>query len=243
VLGLYLDDASVSLDDAPIDAVREETLDALAQQEDFDDTEDIQENPVFLSSRAAVSSTLNTHIPEFDSSPAAAFLSQSGPAEGFAGVVSGAVNHSPGPPLGQQPTQPVSPSEPVKPTAPTPLPIEPEKPAAPIPEAAIDTVAEINTTGQETIVEIAPNSTNNEIISDPGVGLDLEKPEPPAPTFSQEATSFPPEPDAQLERLPDAIAQEGTGPETTGDQGIVGETDFPNEVVENPTNETGDLPD
>ncbi|MEM8715834.1 MAG: tetratricopeptide repeat protein [Cyanobacteria bacterium P01_G01_bin.4] len=47
----------------------------------------------------------------------------------------------------------------------------------------------------------------------------------------------------QLGRLPDAIAQEGTGPETTGDQGIVGETDFPNEVVENPTNETGDLPD
>ncbi|MEM6255909.1 MAG: FecR domain-containing protein [Cyanobacteria bacterium P01_D01_bin.156] len=103
VSGLYLNDKTVSMNDVHIDAVRQETLAALEQQGEFEDseTDTIQENPVFLSSRPAGAVALNTNIPAFESSPAAAFLQRRRTTDRFAGILRETVEQ-PEPSLRQQ---------------------------------------------------------------------------------------------------------------------------------------------
>lgn len=118
VADLQLDDPDASTGDAAIDAVRQEIQDAL-NKTSFEDSNDVIQNPAFLSANAA-SPVRSTAIPDFDLSPAAAFLQQTTIRTGFESEVSATVNQSvpnqiqPNPP--QNVSQPVAPP-PAPPTA------------------------------------------------------------------------------------------------------------------------------
>lgn len=208
-LGLHKKDAVIQ--DEHIEAVRQETLEALEQQGEFGDTEDVEENPVFLSSRAAGAVALNTQMPDFESSPAAVFLRQPSLIGEFPGIIDNTVNQ-PDPSLGQQPAQQPeqrptgTPRPAASPTQPTPeVPVKPEPPAptagpAPVPNPIPDpgqgeNVPELpgqgenvpeQTPGPEPIPEPVP-----EVVTAPEptpttppsneVVPEIEKPAPPAP--------------------------------------------------------------
>ena len=300
VSGLHLNDKGMSTNDEHIDAVRQETLDALEQQGVFGDGDDVQENPGFISARAAGVVASNTQIPDaqipdFESSPAAAFLRQPSLIGEFPRGLNSTVVQ-PDPSLGRQPGQrpgrrpvgdlpagrpdnslpsqpprptlPVKPEPPVptanpgqggnptvQPTEPGPTPGVPVKPEPPAPEAGPAVVV----TPEQTPT-IVPETVP-------------EKPAPPSPLPLQEAPTLPveavvppeenglgalenlemiesvaepPETEAQLNRLPDAIVQESMGPETaagntpTPPPGQVGAT--PGQGGEPPPGQVGATP-
>ncbi|MBE9070188.1 FecR domain-containing protein, partial [Leptolyngbya cf. ectocarpi LEGE 11479] len=85
---LYLDDPEASTGDEAIDAVKQEILDALAQQTEFDDVNGpVVENPAFLSASPVAPTTPVATVPDFNVSPASTFLQQSVTAEGFETIV------------------------------------------------------------------------------------------------------------------------------------------------------------
>ncbi|MEO1179977.1 MAG: hypothetical protein AAFX51_03795, partial [Cyanobacteria bacterium J06636_28] len=135
IKGLGIENLDEATGDAAIDAVRQEIQDALNQQEEFEDGDDVIENPAFLSASDNAPVARTRAIPEFTVSPAAAFLQRGNLAGGFESAVSATVNQ----PAREQPAQPPArPQQPVtKPTAPSPV-VDPvvEQPVAPpaIPE-------------------------------------------------------------------------------------------------------------
>ncbi len=131
IKGLGIENLDEATGDAAIDAVRQEIQDALNQQEEFEDGDDVIENPAFLSASDNAPVARTRAIPEFTVSPAAAFLQRGNLAGGFESAVSATVNQ----PAREQPAQPPArPQQPVtKPTAPSPVVEQPVAPPA-IPE-------------------------------------------------------------------------------------------------------------
>ncbi|MEM9806372.1 MAG: FecR family protein, partial [Cyanobacteria bacterium P01_D01_bin.56] len=218
VSGLDLHKQDAVIQDEHINAVRQETLEALEQQGEFGDTDDVEENPIFLSSRSAGAIALNIQMPDFESSPAADFLRQPSLIGEFPGMIDNAVNQ-PDPSLGQQPAQRPEqrPAGTPRPTAsttqPTPeVPVKPEPPAptagpAPVPDPGQgENVPELPGQG-ENIPEPAPVPEPTpepapEVVTAPEptpttppsneIVPEIEKPAPPEPpAIHQETTSLP----------------------------------------------------
>lgn len=244
---LQLDDPNASIEDEAIEAVRQEILDALAQQAEFDEAGGpVFENPAFLSASPAAPPMPVATVPDFNVSPASAFLRQTVVTEGFDTIVAPtAAQPAPSP---AQPTagpaQPVTPS-PAQPTAPTPVdpPVKPvvEPPAQPIEPAPVaGPISEPTTPEPLPTQPVKPPV--EPITPEPAP---IVKPTPPAPStvVEQRAPEAVPETvpvedgfdnlgelnlidsglepettEVQIDRLPDAIAVEGTPANTTPEE-------------------------
>ena len=142
--GLELTNPESSLGDDGLDAVKQEIQDALIQQDPFDQldgTDNVIENPAFLSANPAAARGPRATVPEFEVSPAAVFLRQDVIADGFATRVDSAADRDvpqppqpparPRPPVAQPPNPPVA-RPPVTPPNPQPPQVDPPvKPVEP----------------------------------------------------------------------------------------------------------------
>ncbi|MEO0395178.1 MAG: FecR domain-containing protein [Cyanobacteria bacterium P01_A01_bin.137] len=200
--GLGIDNLDEDTGDAAIDAVRQEIQDALNQQEEFEDGDDVIENPAFLSASDSAPVARTRAIPEFTVSPAAAFLQRDNLTDGFESAVSATVNQ----PTREQPAQPPArPQTPVtKPTAPSPV-VEPVEPA--IPEPTIPDPVDPIVKPTAPVEQPAPES-----VQTPEIVIAPE-------TVVPETT------------VPEAVAPETTVPETTVPETTVPETTVPETTV------------
>ncbi|MBT9317558.1 FecR domain-containing protein [Leptothoe spongobia] len=128
---MQLDDPEATTGDVGLDAVRQEIQDALNQQQQFENDDDVIENPAFLSANPNAPIASVTYIQDFARSPAANFLQQDGiEFSRLANPPSAQVEPppTPQPPPPQPPTpqpDPPTPNPPVEPQPPTP-PVKPE---------------------------------------------------------------------------------------------------------------------
>ncbi|MEM9266643.1 MAG: FecR family protein [Cyanobacteria bacterium P01_F01_bin.13] len=213
--GLGIEDLKTSTGDAAIDAVRQEIREALEQQQQFENGDDVVENPAFLSASIGKPLASEQTIPDFALSPAADFLQQNGLSEEFENIFN--ARSSQAPPSQVQQTQRASR---VPPAAPSPV---VEQRPQPVVETPTNPPAQI---AGPTPGPAAPTPT-------PEVAIPSEPSDPVAPPTAPEPPT--PEPPITTPIEPVIVEQPGSEPVEPPEVVVVPEPTIPPNEVGNPT--------